>query len=93
MKAIWNDAVIAESDQTIVVESNHYFPMSSVNKDYLVDSATTTVCSWKGIANYYSIRVSGEVNKDAVWYYADPKPEAQNIKQHVAFWRGVVVTE
>lgn len=90
-KAIWNDVVIAESGDTVVVENNHYFPMDAVNKAYLVDSDTTTVCGWKGTANYFTLDVNGQQNKDAAWYYADPKDAAMNIKGHVAFWRGVEV--
>ena len=91
MKAIWNNQVIAESDETVVVENNHYFPLDSVNQDYLSHSDTTSVCSWKGTANYYSLNVDGAENKDAVWYYAEPKDTAKAIKGHVAFWKGVQV--
>ncbi len=93
MKAIWNDKVIAESDDTIVVESSHYFPSESVNHAYLIESSTTSECYWKGTANYYSLNVDGETNADAAWYYADPKPKASEIKDHIAFWRGVEVVE
>ncbi len=93
MKAIWNNEVIAESDDTVVVEGNHYFPPSSVNNEYLVESSTLTVCPWKGEANYYDIVVGDNVNKDGAWYYPDPKTEAAEIKDHVAFWRGVQVTK
>ncbi|MGH1487048.1 MAG: DUF427 domain-containing protein [Cellvibrionaceae bacterium] len=89
MKAVWNNTVIAESDNTIVVENNHYFPLDSVNKNYLVESDKTTVCGWKGTANYYSLEVDGSQNNDAAWYYADPKDAAKEIKGYVAFWRGV----
>jgi uncharacterized protein (DUF427 family) len=92
MKAIWNGKVIAQSDQTVVVENNHYFPLESVDQTLLVKSATTTVCPWKGTANYYSLNVNGQTNADAVWYYAEPKPAAMQIKGRVAFWRGVQVT-
>lgn len=92
MKAIWNSTVIAESDDTVVVEKNHYFPLSSVKAEYLVSSDTTTVCSWKGTANYYTLKVGGESNPDAVWYYADPKEGAKQIRGRVAFWKGVEVT-
>lgn len=91
MKAIWNNQVIAESDDTVVVENNHYFPDQSVNKALLVNSDTTTVCSWKGIANYYSLKIGDEINIDAAWYYAQPKPEAAQIKSHIAFWKGVEI--
>ena len=92
MKAIWNGKVIAKSDATVIVEGNHYFPLTAVERSYLVDSSTTTVCGWKGTANYYSLAVDGQTNADAVWYYADPKPAAAQIKDRVAFWRGVQVT-
>jgi uncharacterized protein (DUF427 family) len=91
MKAIWNNTVIAESDDTVVVERNHYFPLPSVNARYLIPSNTTTVCSWKGTANYYTLSVNGQTNPDAVWYYADPKDAAKQIRGRVAFWKGVEV--
>ena len=91
MKAIWNGSTIAESQDTIVVEGNHYFPAEAVARQYLEDSTHTSICGWKGTANYYSINVGCELNKDAAWYYADPKPEASEIKGRVAFWRGVNV--
>jgi uncharacterized protein (DUF427 family) len=91
MKAIWKGTVIAESPDTVVVEGNHYFPADSLPQDLLQPSSTTTVCGWKGTANYYSLNVDGKVNTDAVWYYADPKPAAAEIKGRVAFWRGVQV--
>ncbi len=84
--------MIAESDDTIVVEGNHYFPPGSVNKDLLQPSGTHTICPWKGIASYYSIAVNGRVNKDAAWYYPDPKDAAKEIKDYIAFWKGVAVT-
>ena len=93
MKAIWNSAVIAESDDTVVVEGNHYFPLSAVNESYLKSSNTTTGCPWKGRANYYSIVVDGAENTDAAWYYASPKNAAEEITGRVAFWRGVQVVE
>ncbi len=93
MKALWNNEVIAESDDTVVIEGNHYFPPFSVNNEYLVESSTLTVCPWKGEANYYDIVVGDNVNKDGAWYYPDPKTEAAEIKDHVAFWRGVQVTK
>ena len=92
MKAIWKDEIIAESEETKVVEGNHYFPSSSVRSEYLVESSTLTVCPWKGEASYYDIVIGDNVNKDGAWYYPDPKPEASEIKDHVAFWRGVQVT-
>ncbi len=92
MKAVWNNAVIAESTDTVVVENNHYFPLASVNAAFLKPSATTTVCSWKGTANYYSLEVNGSSNPDAVWYYAEPKEAAKQIRGRVAFWKGVQIT-
>lgn len=91
MKAIWNGAVLAESDDTIVVEGNHYFPESSINKEYFQPSETHTVCGWKGTASYYDVVVSGATNKDAAWFYADAKAEAKEIENYVAFWKGVEV--
>jgi len=90
-KAMWNGAVIAESDNTVMVEGNHYFPLASVNSEYLEDSGHSSVCHWKGQAGYYSLVVDGQRNQDAAWFYAEPKPDAQHIKDHVAFWRGVRV--
>jgi uncharacterized protein (DUF427 family) len=91
-KATWNGIVLAESDATVVVEGNHYFPRNSVRQDALQPSSTTTVCGWKGTASYHDIVVDGQTNKDAAWYYPYPKPEAANIKDHVAFWKGVEVS-
>ena len=93
MKAVWNNAVIAESDSTVVVEGNHYFPLDSVHKEYLADSSTHSTCPWKGVASYYSLDVNGQTNKDAAWYYPEPKSGAQQIKGRVAFWKGVVVSQ
>ncbi|NJM23278.1 MAG: DUF427 domain-containing protein [Richelia sp. RM2_1_2] len=90
-KAIWNGAVIAESDETIVVEGNHYFPADSINKQYFKESDKHTVCPWKGTANYYDIEVDGEINQDAAWYYPTAKEKAKQIEGYVAFWRGVKV--
>lgn len=89
--ATWNGQVIAESDDTVVVEGNHYFPLSSVRAEVLTPSDTTTVCPWKGTASYYTLVVDGERNADAAWYYPSPKDAAAEIKDHVAFWRGVQV--
>ncbi len=89
MRAIWNGAVLAESDITVMVEGNHYFPPDSVNREYLQDSSTHTTCPWKRLASYYSVEVGGEANRDAAWTYPDPKPAAKEIKDYVAFWRGV----
>lgn len=91
MKAIWNGAVIAESGDTVVVEGNHYFPRTSVRAEYLRDSATHTVCPWKGVASYYTLAVNGAENPDAAWYYPDPKPAAEEIRDRIAFWKGVRV--
>jgi uncharacterized protein (DUF427 family) len=91
MKAFWNDTLIAESPDTVVVEGNHYFPLESVKGGLLVPSAHTSVCPWKGTANYYSLNVGGKENRDAVWYYAEPKDAAKEIKGRVAFWKGVKV--
>jgi uncharacterized protein (DUF427 family) len=91
MKAIWNGATIAESDDTVVIEGNHYFPRDSIRQEYFQDSDTHTTCPWKGEASYFNVVVNGETNKDAAWYYPDPKPAAQEIEDRVAFWRGVKV--
>jgi len=93
MKAIWNNQVIAESDDTIVIEGNHYFPIDSINKDYFTDSSTHTLCPWKGQASYYTLSVDGSENPDAAWYYPDPKEAAKGIKNRVAFWKGVEVVK
>lgn len=93
MKAIWNNQVIAESDQTEVVEGNHYFPKNSINEEFFQPSTNKTECPWKGTASYYHIEVEGEENKDAAWFYPDPKPAASNIREHVAFWKGVTIQE
>jgi uncharacterized protein (DUF427 family) len=93
MKAIWNDEVLAESDETIIVDGNHYFPADSVNSAYLSHSDTTSVCSWKGTSNYHNLVVDGQTNEDAAWYYSSPKDAAMNIKDHLAFWRGVEIVE
>jgi uncharacterized protein (DUF427 family) len=93
VRALWNDAVIAESDVTKVVEGNHYFPADSVRPELLVPSETTTVCPWKGTASYYTLSVNGKENPDAAWYYPAPKDAAAEIKDHVAFWRGVTIEE
>jgi|TARA_B110000263_G_C15187315_1_gene454407 uncharacterized protein (DUF427 family) len=93
MKANWLDTTIAESDDTVVVEGNHYFPSSAVDRDSLQDSDTTTICPWKGTAHYYHVLVNGEVNNDAAWYYPEPKEAAIQIKDRIAFWRGVSVSE
>ena len=93
MKAIWNYEVIAESNETVVVERNHYFPIDSVNDAFLKPSDKTTFCPWKGTANYYTLIVAGAENRDAAWYYANPKEAAQEIAGRVAFWNGVQIVE
>ena len=93
MKAIWNGAVLAQSDETVVVEGNHYFPADSVDRQYVRDSATTSFCPWKGTASYYTVVVDGQQNADAAWYYPAPKEAAAQIKEHVAFWKGVTVQD
>lgn len=91
-KAVWNGNTIAESPKTEVVEGNHYFPAESVDRQYVKESPTHSVCPWKGTASYYSLVVDGKENKDAAWYYPEPKDAAKQIKDHVAFWKGVEVT-
>jgi len=90
--ATWNGTVIAQSDDTVVVEGNHYFPRSSVVDGVLTDSTTTSVCPWKGTASYYSLEVDGTTNPDAAWHYPEPKDAAKQIRDRVAFWKGVAVT-
>jgi uncharacterized protein (DUF427 family) len=90
-KATWNGAVLAESDKFEIVEGNVYFPPEALRRDAFRESDTHTVCGWKGVASYFDVVVDGQVNKDAAWYYPDPKPAASNIKGHIAFWRGVTV--
>lgn len=90
-RAIWKDVVLAESDQTVVVDGNHYFPADSVQSEYFRDSDAHTVCGWKGTASYFDVAVEGDVNEQAAWYYPDPKAEAAQIKGHLAFWKGVQV--
>ena len=92
-KATWNGTTIAESEDTVVVDGNHYFPRETVRTEYLQDSVTKTHCPWKGEAEYYSLTVDGDTNADAAWCYPAPKEAAANIKDHIAFWRGVEVTE
>ena len=90
--ASWNGTVLAESDDTVVVEGNHYFPREAVKDDVLHDSSRTSVCPWKGTASYYSVVVDGQTNEDAAWYYPEPKDAAAEIRGRVAFWKGVQVT-
>ena len=91
VKALWNGQVIAESSRTEVVEGNHYFPIEDVRKDFLEPSGHTSSCPWKGVAQYYTVVVDDQKNRDAAWYYADPKPAAKNIAGRIAFWKGVKV--
>ncbi|WP_010485045.1 DUF427 domain-containing protein [Pseudomonas sp. S9] len=93
MKAIWNDRVIAQSDATVVVEGNHYFPADAIVSEYFKPSDYTSHCPWKGQAHYYSLEVEGKRNPDAAWYYPHPKKAAANIRGYVAFWKGVVVSD
>jgi uncharacterized protein (DUF427 family) len=91
VKAVWNGAIIAESDDTVIVEGNHYFPREAVDVSLLRDSATHTICPWKGTASYYSLVVDGAENRDAAWYYPETKAAADNIRDRIAFWKGVQV--
>lgn len=93
MRAIWNGEVIAESDETVVVEGNHYFPAESVTASVLLPSETHTICPWKGEASYYSLEVDGRTNRDAAWFYPDPSPAAAEVRGRIAFWKGVTVSE
>jgi uncharacterized protein (DUF427 family) len=93
MKAEWNGEILAESDSTVVVEGNHYFPPDSVRREYLKRTSKTTGCPWKGTAHYYHVVVAGTENRDAAWCYPDPNEAAAEIRDHVAFWRGVSVHE
>lgn len=90
-KAVFNGQVIAESDDTVVVEGNHYFPPDSVNREYLTASPAHTTCPWKGVASYYDVDVDGKTSAGGAWYYPDPSPAAAEIKDHIAFWRGVTI--
>lgn len=91
MKAIWNDTIIAESDQTIIIEQNHYFPTDSITKEYYKESKTKTSCHWKGVAHYFHLEVNGNTNQDAAWYYPEPFEAAKEITNYIAFWKGVEV--
>ncbi len=92
-RAIWNGKIVAESDDLVNIENNYYFPLTSLDKNLISESTTTTFCPWKGTANYYSLKVDGKENKDAIWYYSDPSDAAKVIKDRVAFWKGVVVED
>ncbi len=91
MKAIWHGTIIAESNETLILEGNHYFPPDSLQRQYLTMSPTTTRCPWKGTASYLNVVVDDQINADAAWYYPDPLPEASDIKNYVAFWKGVEI--
>lgn len=93
IRATWKDTVLAESDRTVIVEGNHYFPLEDTKTEYFSDSPTHSTCAWKGEASYHSVLVGGETNPDAVWYYPEPKAEAENIRNHVAFWHGVEIAD
>jgi uncharacterized protein (DUF427 family) len=93
VKAIWNGKVLAESDKTIIVEGNHYFPPEAIKQEYFRESNFHTVCSWKGLASYYHVEVDGQVNRNAAWHYPDIKPAAKQIEGYIAFWHGVEVVE
>mgnify|MGYP006395923659 CR=1 FL=1 len=93
MKAIWNNQVVAQSDKTVVIENNHYFPADSIDKQFFKESATHTVCPWKGQASYYTLEVDGKNNPDAAWYYPSTSHAAKPIEGYVAFWKGVEVTD
>ena len=93
MKAMWNNEVLASSDQTVVVEGNHYFPISSLNMVFFEASPKKSTCAWKGVAHYYDVQVNGKINEAAAWFYPEPKPDASQIADHVAFWKGVTVSK
>lgn len=93
MKAIWNNTIIAESNDTVIVENNHYFPISSLRREYVIDSDYQTTCPWKGLASYYSVVVDGQINENAAWYYPQPKAGAEAVTNRVAFWKGVQIVE
>lgn len=91
MKATWKEVTLAESEQTVVVEGNHYFPPDSIRREHFRESQTHTSCPWKGVASYYDVLAGSEINKDAAWFYQEPKEAAANIKDHIAFWKGVTI--
>ena len=93
MKAIWNNTIIAESNDTVIVENNHYFPISSLRREYVIDSDYQTTCPWKGLASYYSVVVDGQINENAAWFYPQPKAGAEAVTNRVAFWKGVQIVE
>jgi uncharacterized protein (DUF427 family) len=93
VKAIWKNKIIAESEKTEIIEDNYYFPPDSVKKEFLKESNTHYTCPWKGTANYYDVKINGDIIKDAAWYYPEPKPAAKKIKNYVAFWKGIEIIE
>ncbi len=93
MKALWNGTIIAESDDTVIVEGNHYFPMAALKREFVEPSDTETICAWKGTARYYSLKIGDRINKDAVWFYPEPAQAAAAIRDRVAFWKGVEIRE
>ena len=93
MKAIWNNTIIAESNDTVIVENNHYFPTPSLRREYVIDSDYQTTCPWKGLASYYSVVVDGQINENAAWFYPQPKAGAEAVTNRVAFWKGVQIVE
>lgn len=93
MKAVYKGEIIAESNDTVVIEGNHYFPPGSLKKDFFKESSTHSICPWKGQASYYTVEVNGAVNKDAAWFYPDPSERAKGISDYVAFWKGVEISE
>ncbi|MBC8170838.1 MAG: DUF427 domain-containing protein [Anaerolineae bacterium] len=93
VKAIWNGVVLAESDETVMVEGNHYFPANTINQEFFKDSSSHTTCPWKGLASYYSVEVDGKRNDNAAWYYPAPKDAAKQITGHIAFWKGIQVIQ
>jgi uncharacterized protein (DUF427 family) len=92
VKAVWNNQIVAESDHCEVVEGNYYFPPESIKREYFIESSHRSTCPWKGLAYYFDLKVDGQVNENAAWYYPQPNPAAQQIKDHVAFWKGVIVS-
>jgi uncharacterized protein (DUF427 family) len=93
MKAVWNNIIIADSDETIELEANHYFPPDSIYEEFFVESEKTSKCHWKGLAKYYSIHVGNAINLNAAWYYPSPKEEVNHIKNYIAFWKGIQIIE
>ena len=93
MKAIWNEVILADSELTVVIEGNHYFPPESINRRFFTESSTHTRCGWKGIASYYTIKIEDDYNQDSAWYYPEPLDKARSIKNYVAFWKGIKVEE